>query len=132
MNNLLLFFALPIATIILASVLETIICSPIRVASVFFAIYLIVTFSVFDETFLIFAIVYTILAYISAVITRFILRILHCRRNQNNDNNNNSIDVESATVNTINATINAQNVERNTDNNSNGGNCIRNYRFRRF
>ena len=129
MDTLLLFFALPIATIILASVLETILHSPIKVASVFFAIYLIVTFSAFDETFLIFAIIYTILAYISAVITKFIIKLTRCRK----CNDDNVIETDSATVNTINATINAQNVEGITDNNnSNGGNCMHNYRFRRF
>ena len=69
MNNLLLFFALPVATILLAIVFQKILCSPILVAITFFAAYLIVTFAVFDETFLIFAIVYTIIAYITAAIT---------------------------------------------------------------
>lgn len=69
MNTLLLFFALPVATIILAVILERLLRCPIAVAAIFFAIYLIVTFAAFDETFLIFAIVYTILAYIAAVIT---------------------------------------------------------------
>ena len=57
MNNLLLFFALPIATILLSIVLEKIVRSPILVASAAFAIYLIVAFSVFDSTFLVFAII---------------------------------------------------------------------------
>lgn len=131
MNNLLLFFAFPIATIILASALETVLHSPIRVASVFFAIFLIITFAVFDETFLIYAIVYTILAYISAVITRFILKIIHCCIRHNDEND--TIESNSATVNTINATINAQNVESITDDNSNSnGSCSRSYRYKRF
>lgn len=131
MNNLLLFFALPIATIILASVLETILHSPIKVASIAFAIYLIVTFAAFDETFLIYAIAYTILAYISAIIVKFILRLIHC----NSDSNNDTIEVTSATVNAENATINAENVEvvEEGSNNSNNGNCMRGYnRIRRF
>ena len=53
MNTLLIFFALPIATIILAAVLEKILKCPIAVAAVAFAIYLIVTFAVFNATFLI-------------------------------------------------------------------------------
>lgn len=130
MNMLLLFFALPIATIILASALETILCSPIRVASVFFAIFLVVTFSIFDETFLIFALVYTILAYISAVITRFFIRLCHCKRNHNNENN--SIDVTSATINTVNATINAENLEERSGNNNSNNNCSNSFRYRRF
>ena len=72
MDLILLFFALPIATIILAIVLEKILKCPILVAATFFAIFLIVTFSAFDSDFFIFAIIYTMLAYIAAAITRFI------------------------------------------------------------
>lgn len=88
MNNLLIFFALPVATIILASVFEKIIESPIAVAATAFAIYLIVTFAAFDETFLIAAIVYTILALISALITRFICDLCH---NDDDDSSNNCL-----------------------------------------
>lgn len=83
MNILLIFFALPIATIILAAVLEKLINCPIAVAAVAFAIYLIVTFAVFDATFLIATIVYTILAFITALIVRFIKNLLN-----DNDSNN--------------------------------------------
>lgn len=76
MNTLLLFFALPVATILLAIVLQKILKCPILVAITFFAIYLIVAFSAFDATFLVFAIVYAILAYITAVLVKFICRIL--------------------------------------------------------
>lgn len=72
MDLILLFFALPLATIILAIVLEKILKCPILVAATFFAIFLVLTFAVFGSDFLIFAIIYTILAYIAAAITRFI------------------------------------------------------------
>ena len=65
-NLLLLLFALPIATIILASVLETLLNCPIKVASIFFAIFLVITFTFFDATFLIFAIIYTLIAFFAA------------------------------------------------------------------
>lgn len=71
MNNLLIFFALPIATILLAIVLEKILRVPILTAITFFAIYLIVTFAAFDASFLVYAIIYTILAYITAVIAEY-------------------------------------------------------------
>ena len=70
--NLLLYFALPIATIILAVVLQKIIKCPILVAATFFAVYLILAFSAFDTSFLVYAIIYTILAYIAAYLTKFI------------------------------------------------------------
>lgn len=76
MNVLLLFFALPVATVILAIVLQKILNNPLLVAATFFAIYLIVTFAAFDASFLVYAILYTILAYITAVLTRLICRLL--------------------------------------------------------
>ena len=77
MNNiLLLFFALPIATIILAIVLQKVLKCPILVAATFFAIYLIVTYTAFNSDFLIFAISYTIIAYITAVLTKYICRLI--------------------------------------------------------
>lgn len=93
MNNLLIYFALPVATIILAIVLQRILKSPILVAATAFAIYLIVTFAVFDEGFLIFAIVYTILAYLAALLTRFICCLIRnnessCLNMCNNDDDN--------------------------------------------
>lgn len=91
MNNLLLFFALPVATILLSIVLQKILNCPILVAITAFAIYLIVTFSAFNETFLIYAIVYTIIAYITAAVTRFIMRIIDCQNNQNNQSNDSNI-----------------------------------------
>ena len=86
MNTLLIFFALPVATVILAVVLQKILKNPILVASTFFAIYLIVTFAFFDASFLVFAIVYTILAYITAVLIRWICHLIKMLENHNNGN----------------------------------------------
>lgn len=97
MNNLLLFFALPVATIILAVVLQRIIKSPILVALTAFAIYLIVAFAAFDETFLVFVIVYTILAFLSAAIAKFIMKLIRCQRNCNNNGNNDNNETDSDT-----------------------------------
>ena len=76
--DLLIFLALPIATILLAIVLERVLRSPILVAVTFFAIYLIVLFSLLAigaiadlATVLIALIVFTFLAYITAIIVRF-------------------------------------------------------------
>jgi len=74
MNTLLIFFALPIAVIIISAILEKLLNSPIAVASFIFAIFLIVTFAAFDETFLIATLAYTILAFITALIFCLIKR----------------------------------------------------------
>ena len=77
--DLLIFFALPIATVLLAIVLERVLRSPILVAITFFAFYLIILFALFATevitdlaTLLIALIVLTFIAYITAVIVRFI------------------------------------------------------------
>ena len=71
MNNiLLLYFALPVAIAILSIIFETLINCPIKIAGITFSILLIFTFAVADETFLIFTILYTILSYVVAWITK--------------------------------------------------------------
>ena len=75
MSNILLFFVLPLSTIILSIVLQKILRCPILVAGTFFAIFLIVTYVV-DSNLLIFAIAYTIIAYITATLTRVICNLI--------------------------------------------------------
>lgn len=121
-NLLLLLFALPVATIILASVLETLLHCPIKVAAIFFAVFLVITFAFFDATFLIFAIVYTIIAFLAAVITRLILRFV---QNGDDCNTDTVITTTSATVNTVNTTLNTKNLDNNSS-------CGCNTRYRRY
>lgn len=82
--NLLIFFAIPLATILLAIVLEKVLRCPILVAITFFAIYLIVVFALFAAgvitstnlaEFLIAIIIYTIIAFVTALIVKLIRRI---------------------------------------------------------
>ncbi len=102
MNTLLIFFALPIATVILSIVLEKILRCPILTAATFFAIYLIIAFAVFNSSALVFVIIYTILAYITALIAEFFFsrcRKRECNNNcceENNRNNTNSLSNEDA------------------------------------
>ena len=104
MNVLLIFFALPVATIILAIVLQKILKCPILVGATFFAIYLIIAFIIAPSgTLLIYVIVYSILAYITAVLTCLICRLINrfgniigdCSNSCNicGDNNTNSANV---------------------------------------
>lgn len=88
-NILLLFFAIPIAIIILSIIFETLIHCPIKIAGITFSILLIVTFAIGDETILIFTILYTILSFIVAWITRQWCNNQdngNCGCNQNNGN----------------------------------------------
>ncbi len=148
MNTLFVFFALPIATIILAIVLEKILRNPFLTAITFFAIYLIVAFAAFDAEFLVFVILYTILAFLAAVLAEiFFCRCRQeenqqrCRWCWNNRQNNNSnritlseqdvarianqlASIQNNTNNTCNTNTNNANrdvVTANLTNNTTGG-----------
>ncbi len=89
-NILLLFFALPIATIIISIALQKILDNPLLVAAIIFAIFLVVTFIIGDLNLLIATIVYTILSFLTAAIINYIDE--NREENNNNNNNNNNIN----------------------------------------
>ncbi len=109
MNTLLIFFAFPVATIILSVVLQKLIKSPILVAAIFFAIYLVIAFAFFDATFLVAAIIYTLLAYLTALIVKLLCHICRFLNNE-----------QEATATTI-----TVNTTQPVNNNVNGCNCCR-------
>ena len=127
--NLFIFFALPLATILLAIVFQKILRSPILVAITFFAIYLIVAFAAFSDTLaeaLIAAIIYTIIAYITAYIVmlvcRFRRRFCNCRREEAESENNrrclcgcNNDDNENAENNLLRISCSCGNSDRSSD-----------------
>lgn len=100
MNTLLIFFAFPIAVIIISILLQKLLNNPILVAAFVFAIFLIITFAMFDETFLIATFAYTVLAFVTALLTKILSRTnennsttsvcnnLNNILNDNNSNNN--------------------------------------------
>ena len=69
MSNLLIFFALPLATIIIAIVLERVWKNYILVTLFAFAIYLIVAFALGDANLLVLVIIYTLLAFLAAFLS---------------------------------------------------------------
>ena len=151
MNNLLIFFALPVAVIIISIALQKILKCPALVSAIIFAIFLVVTFVINNLNFLVATIVYTILSFITAFITCLICRIL--RRMSNNNcccnnsvqevnevlqlSNGNEIVENSNNVSTCNYQINNQNgisarvnVIPNNANNGQTGNISGCYRRR--
>ena len=73
MSNLLLYFALPLATIILAGIFETFIKCPFKVAGIAFSIYLVATFALgAPMQLIVVTIAYTILALLVAIAVMFI------------------------------------------------------------
>ncbi len=80
MNILLIFFAIPLAVIILSAILETFIHCPFKVAGIFFAIFIVVAFALGGTAILIVtAILYTLLSFITAAIIRIIINRM-CNR----------------------------------------------------
>lgn len=123
MNNLLIFFALPIATIIIAAILQRLIKCPITVAALVFAIFLIVTFAISDTTFLIATLAYTLLALITAYIV-----CLFCNGRMNcgcNSCQNNNDDDDDRTTQDLLREILA-NLSDSNNNNNNGCGCNNN------
>lgn len=116
MNTLLIFFAIPIAVIIISAILQKLLKCPIAVAALIFAIFLVVTFAAFDETFLIATLAYTILAFLTAVIIKFL-----CQSNEEDDDDENN-----------NGCGCSNNVLSTNNNNSNNNNSCGCSRYRRF
>ncbi len=144
MNTLLIFFAIPVATIILAIVLQKILDCPLLVAATFFAIFLVVTFAAFDESFLVFAILYALLALITALTVRFICCLIKnsdnpcingsamknscfCGNNNDNDNSKDSEDEDNCGCNNY----NSNNCGCGGNRNTNSQYFQRRYMFRR-
>lgn len=78
MDPILLFFVLPLATIVFSVALESILNNPFLVASIIFSIFLIITFTLLSTDFLIYAILYTIISFITAYIYCLIIRYIRC------------------------------------------------------
>lgn len=106
MDNLLIFFAIPLAVIILSSILESFINCPIKVAGIFFSIFIVLAFALGETAELIVAaIVYTVISFITAIIIRY---IINRRCNCNFDFSNN--------CNCFNNSCNSCNYSNNTSN----------------
>lgn len=90
MNVLLLFFALPIATIVISIALQKVLKCPALVAAIIFVIFLIVTFSINNIEFLIATIIYTLISYITAILMCVICRLIKNGENRCSCNNSNN------------------------------------------
>lgn len=140
MNNLLIFFALPIATIIISIALQKILKCPPLVAAIIFAIFLTVTFVVGDINFLIATIAYTILSFITATLVCLICRLIEqlsnnsgrqgnrqqctcCNNTSNLINNTNDLLTISSTCNNTDDGTLLTISSRTNDNNTSGCNC---------
>ena len=133
MNVLLLFFALPLATIIISIALQKILKSPALVAGSIFSIFLIVTFIIGNLNFLIATIIYTLISYITAVLVNLICRLLQrierCKReNSYNccENNNGLLTISSTCQNGTNNDLLTINTNQQNSNNCCNDSCDNN------
>lgn len=124
MNVLLIFFALPIATVIISIALQQILKNPLLVASIIFAIFLIVTFVIGDLNFLVATIIYTILSFLTAIsvllICRILRRLRECEDSYCNINNNNQLLNENETI-LENSDCSCETTNNTITSNANGG-----------
>ena len=125
MNTLLIFFALPIAIIIISIALQKIFKCPFLVAGIIFAIFLIVTFAIGNLNYLVATIAYTILAFITAVLTNIICRILRelDRREEANNNSGNLLTISSNGCNGVENDLLTINASYPNNNSNNTGSC---------
>ncbi len=109
MNNLLIFFAIPVATIILSIIFETLIKCPFKIAGIAFSIFLLTAFALGGTVeLLVLAIVYTIISFISAYLTS----IFENKSDDNNCNNNATSEVNNSISNILNSNQSNNNVCR--------------------
>lgn len=102
--DILFFVILPLATVLITIVLQKLLKSPILVAILAFAVYLILAFTAFTTEFLINALIYTIIAFVTA----FIFKAICCLRRRFDfedcnsdicDNNNENLREDISTLN---------------------------------
>lgn len=105
--NILFFVIFPIAVILISIVLQKLLKSPILVAILIFAVFLILAYTVFTPEFLLNAIIYAIIAFITAAIFKLICslrRRISCNifnvcDDTDSCNNNDDNDIETSIAN---------------------------------
>ena len=91
MNVLLIFFAIPLAVIILSAIIESLINCPLKVTGIFFSIFIVVAFALGGTVdYIVAAIVYTIISFITAILIRVIINRRCCCGSTNNCNSCNN------------------------------------------
>ncbi len=116
MNNLLIFFALPIAVVIFSIILQKIFKCPFIVAGIAFAIFLVVAVVIGTFEALLAGIAYTLLALLTAYIVMLICRINWSENNISTISNTNDENAGGCSCNqdnngtiTVSANINPTN-----------------------
>lgn len=108
-TNLLIFFAIPLAIIVISVALQKILRNPFLVAAIIFSIALVIVLAFFDPLYLIAVVVYTVIAFIAAILTCLFCRVLRngnmCNCMGCGENNNNNENDENNSPNQVIATL---------------------------
>ena len=130
MNSLLIFFAIQLAVVIFSIALQKIFRCPVLVAGIILAVGIIVTFVISDLNFLVATLIYTIISYITAVITCLFMRYFNECNNDGNtcsrQNNNRIIRNNNAELLTIDSNFpngNTENLLTITSNSNINNSC---------
>ena len=133
MNVLLIFFAIPLAVIILSAIFESFINCPFKVAGLFFSIFIVVAFALGGTAELLVAtIVYTIISFITAIIIRLVIN-RRCNNSRSFENNcascnsctgNNFNVADFNNLNTLNTLNNLNRIGIGVDNNLDNQNIL--------
>ncbi len=126
MNTLLIFFAFPIAVIIASVVMQKAIKNTVLVAALVFAIFLILTFTMFEDTFLVATLAYTILAFLTALITKML-----CNNNEENSRICNCLNSFKNNISNEQNSSETSDIRTNIQNLRNDNNCF-NYTYNRY
>ena len=110
-TNLLIFFAIPLAIIIISIALQKVLRNPILVSGIVFSVLLVIVLAFFDPIYIIAAVVYAILAFITAIITSSICNYIKNQICNNNLNDNLNIDLNSS----LNSSLNGNLAENNNN-----------------
>ena len=111
-TNLLIFFSIPLAIIVISIALQKILRNPFLVAAIVFSIALVIVLAFFDPIYLIAVVAYTVLAFLTALLTCMLCGVLRnshvcncigCGGNNSNNENNN--DEENNCPNQVVATL---------------------------
>jgi len=76
----LVFFVLPLLTIVISIILQLVIKKKLIVVGVVFVVYLIATFAVFNSSFLFWCFIYTIISFIATLIVDLIIKCVKNRQ----------------------------------------------------
>ncbi|MBR3255960.1 MAG: YbeF family protein [Clostridia bacterium] len=95
-SNLLIFFAIPLAVVLISIALQKILRNPFLVAGIVFSVLLVIVLAFFDTIYLVAVVAYSILSFVTAILTCLLCRVLNntmcnCMGN-NNQNDDDTTD----------------------------------------